>query len=76
MKRFLIELCEVLILCALFPAVVIVFGAIEWTDILFNTLDETEKEVKEKWIKDLWMCMILKDIVIECQNKLVNDILK
>ena len=48
MKRFLIELCEVLILCALFPAVVIVFGAIEWTDILFNTLDETEKEIKEK----------------------------
>lgn len=48
MKRFLIELCEVLILCALFPAVVIVFGAMDWSELLFKILDETKEEIKEK----------------------------
>ena len=48
MKRFLIELCEVLILCMLFPVLVIIFGAIDWSKLLFKILDETEKEIKEK----------------------------
>ena len=48
MKLFLYQLCVVLILCMFFPAIVIVFGAIEWADLLFKTLDETEKEIKEK----------------------------
>lgn len=47
MKRFLIELCEVLILCLLFPVVVIIFGAMDWSKLFFKILDETEKEVKE-----------------------------
>lgn len=47
MKRFLIELCEVLILCLLFPFLVIVFGAMDWSKLLFKILDETEKEIKE-----------------------------
>ena len=47
MKRFLIELWEVLILCLLFPGIVIVFGAMDWSELLFKILDETEKEIKE-----------------------------
>jgi hypothetical protein len=47
MKRFLIELCEVLILCVLFPVVVIIFGAMDWSTLFFKILDETEKEIKE-----------------------------
>lgn len=47
MKRFLIELWEVLILCLLFPGIVIVFGAMGWSELLFKILDETEKEIKE-----------------------------
>lgn len=48
MKRFLIELCEVLILCLLFPIVVIVFGAMDWSKLFFKIIDETEKEIKRK----------------------------
>ena len=32
MKRFLIELCELLILCLLFPVLIIVFGAMDWSE--------------------------------------------
>ena len=48
MKRFLIELCEVLILCALFPVVVIFFGVMDWSELFFKILDETEEEIKEE----------------------------
>ena len=48
MKLFFKQLFLVLILCMLFPAVVIVFGAMEWVDLLFKTRDEAEKEIKEK----------------------------
>lgn len=48
MKQFLIELCEVLILCLLFPVVVLIFGAMDWSKLFFKILDETEREVKEK----------------------------
>ena len=51
MKLFLKQLCLVLILCMLFPAVVIVFGAIEWVDLLFKTLDEAEKEIKDSEVE-------------------------